>query len=286
MTAGADERIENSSRRDISKGLILLNSFVVFALLNLILLSIVDYENVFKFPSILLIAGVNYIPLILVPFYFWRKKTDAGLHFLGLNYISFKKSFPISILAFLIAGASQPGFLISRDIALSPDWDIYLLIVTIPVLAIVVPIIDMMICRTLNIPAGLLTLAVWGIHGYFFPLGDENVFNSMSQAITSPFDILILASLIGFYVPFVEEFFFRGFVLQYFFDRFSSKPFIAIFITAFLFGLAHFGVPGVSSLALFSIPLGMLVYFCESIYPAIFAHAGLNLAGILICTRQ
>jgi hypothetical protein len=86
--------------------------------------------------------------------------------------------------------------------------------------------------------------------------------------------------MIGIYVPFVEELFFRGFVLRYFFMRLEKKPFLAVFLTATLFGFAHLGIPGMSSLALLAIPLGIMVYFNDSIYPAVFAHAGLNLAGV------
>ena len=282
MIPGLNETSDKPVTRFVSKGGVLLNAFVIFAMLNLFLSGIIDYETVFKWPRILLIAGVNYIPLILVPIILWRSKNSTGLGFLGLDFVNFKKTFLISIFAFIIAGASQPGLLLTRDIVQSPNWDIYLLIITIPVLAIVVPFVDMIICHGINIPAGLITLAVWGIHGFFFPLGDESMSKAMSQATVSSFDIIVLAALLGIYVPFVEEFFFRGFVLKYFFDRFGSRPFIAIFITSMLFGFAHFGIPGVPSLALFAIPLGMLVYFCDSIYPAIFAHAGLNLAGVAV----
>jgi len=258
---------------------VLIASYLIFAVASFIFVGTFGPIRIFELPEVIIVLGINYLTLTVFPLAGWRMMR-ASLAFLGLSKEIFFKTLPVGVVAFFIAGAWQFILGWNDDITLVPDRPLFLLAVFVPLIALVIPLIDMKYAPGLRLPIGVITLAIWSVQAYLFPVGDEDLMNSLKEVATNILNLAVLTFLIGIYVPFIEEFFFRGFIL----NQFSKKyqPFFAIFLTAALFGFAHLGSPGIVSLALFAIPMGMLSYFNKSIYPAVWAHAGLNLSAMAI----
>jgi len=273
--SGHDESPKKSS--GITAACVLIAAYLIFALVSFTFVSTFGPVAVFEFPQVIIILGINYLSLVVFPLAGWRMLREKA-SFLGLSGAHFKKSLPAGIAAFFLAGIWQ--FCLPRpdSIGIVPDRPLFLLVAFIPILALLLPLLDMKYAPKIHMPIGLITLAAWALQAYLFPAGDEELMNSLKDASANYFDLAVLTFLIGIYVPFVEEFFFRGFVLNVFLKR--NQPYFSIFLTAFLFGFAHYGSPGMVSLALLAVPLGMLSYFNDSIYPAVWAHAGLNLSAM------
>lgn len=254
----------------------LVAAFLYFMILSAAFVSIFGYESVYLGPQVIFILFVSYLPLVVVP---WQAalQTSAGIKFLGLSRADFIKTLPYGVAAFLIAGLWQSGIFGYTNIAYHPKWDIVPLSIGIVLLGIVIPLAEIKMCRRYNLVPGLVTLSFWSIYTFYFPWGDEETFEHLFKATQNEPNFLLIAFLISFAVPFAEEFYFRGFILRYFTNRCS--PFLAIAATSLLFGLVHMHPALIISLTLYSIPLGMMVYYSRSIYPAIWAHVGLNLSA-------
>ena len=258
-------------------GLSLLVAFFNYIALGVIFAFIFDYQKAFLGPQIIFFLGISYIPLIFFPLTVNRAFV-SDISFLGLKKDDFLRTLPFGLTAFLIAGVWQSGILGYCNYLLYPDNDIYFLALGIALLVFFIPFIDLKLARRFNHIPGLITLIGWSLYTYFFPWGDEETAKNMIAATQNPNNYLLITFLISFYIPFVEEFYFRGFVLMYF--RNHTLPFVAIILTGLFFGLVHMDPARIVSLSLFSIPVGLMTIHSRSIYPAIWAHAGLNLSAM------
>lgn len=96
----------------------------------------------------------------------------------------------------------------------------------------------------------------------------------------SGWSILLLVVLVCVCAPVVEELFFRGLVMRSFQRRVSDG--LALVASAVLFGLAHQQIPQLPALVLFGLIAGALAQRARRLGPAIFAHAGFNLATVAV----
>jgi len=275
MTSETDEKIE---RPAIVRASGLMLAYFAFLMLTVFFTQIFGFEEAFKGPQVIFVTGINYIPLIIIP-YFLSRLTSSRIDFLGIGFKDFLRTLPIGLAAFFLAGIWQSGYLEIKDILIYPDWAHYTYVAGFPLIALIIPLIEIKICSGLKITPGLATLLAWGIFAWYFPTGDESTAETIFEAAQNPATFFMISFCIGIIVPFAEEYFFRGFVLRHFMEK-NSKYFAAL-LTGLLFGCAHIGAPTVLTLILFGIPLGIMCAYSKSIYPAIWAHAGLNLAGMI-----
>lgn len=275
MIQETDEKVERNVK---VRGSWLIGAYFTFLILTLFFTQIFGFEEAFKGPQVIFVTGINYIPLILIPF-FLARLTSNRIDFLGIGSKDFLRTLPIGIVAFFFAGIWQSGFLEIKDILSYPDWTEYIYIAAFPIIALILPLAEIKICSRLKITPGLATLLAWGIFSYYFPTGDDTAAETIFAAAQNPVTYFMISFCIGIIVPFAEEYFFRGFVLKHFLEK--NSKYVAALLTGFLFGFAHIGAPTVLTLILFGIPLGIMTAYSRSIYPAIWAHAGLNLAGMV-----
>jgi len=90
--------------------------------------------------------------------------------------------------------------------------------------------------------------------------------------------IAILLLFIAVGAPVVEELFFRGLLLRSLLQR--TRPFVAIPISAVIFGLAHFEALQFAGLSIFGLALGVLVWRTRRLGPSIGAHVAFNAAAV------
>jgi membrane protease YdiL (CAAX protease family) len=89
--------------------------------------------------------------------------------------------------------------------------------------------------------------------------------------------VILLFLAIG--APLVEELFFRGLLLRSLLGRVPAPA--AVFITAVLFGLAHFEAVQFAGLAVFGLVVGYLAWRTGRLGPSIGAHMAFNAAAVL-----
>ena len=83
------------------------------------------------------------------------------------------------------------------------------------------------------------------------------------------------------FAPFCEEFLFRGTLFPT--QQLTEPPAMAIVANGILFGAIHFNAMALVSLTIFGIFLAHITYYSRSLWPAIVAHAAMNLAnGVLL----
>lgn len=269
-------------KRDDIRAVDLFTSFVAFFMLSAVFTQIFGFKEAISGWKIIFIMGINYLPLLLFPFLIASKYHDVG-KILGLSRENFIKTAPYGIVAFLIAGTWQTGILGFSDITQYPDWAQYVNPLAVLII-LLLPLLEMKYIRGKWIIPGFITLIVWAGYAYMLPSGDEEMSQAVMDACQNPWMFVLISFLMGIFVPFAEEYFFRGFVLRGFLGSFS--PYTAILITGTLFGFAHFGLTSIITLALFSLPIGLFTWRTKSIYPAIWAHAGLNLSGMVFLLLQ
>jgi membrane protease YdiL (CAAX protease family) len=90
--------------------------------------------------------------------------------------------------------------------------------------------------------------------------------------------VALLVLIVGIGAPIFEEIFYRGLVQRSFLHRF--RPWVAIAVTAVIFGAVHFQPLQFPSLALFGAVLGVLTLRTGRLGPGIFAHMGFNLITV------
>lgn len=99
------------------------------------------------------------------------------------------------------------------------------------------------------------------------------------QKLFSPVTLFFLVGL----QPIGEEIFFRGFLFEKI-NHFAGGI-VAIFITAFLFGIAHMGYGKIFPVLMpmiMGIVLGFIVYKTKNLYSAIIAHVAFNLTSLTL----
>jgi membrane protease YdiL (CAAX protease family) len=272
----------NQIKRNDIRAVDLLTAFIAFFMLSAFFAQLFGFKEAFSGWKIIFLMGINYFPLLLFP-YLIASKYHNVIQILGLSRENFIKTAPYGIVAFLISGIWQTGFLGFSDITLYPDWVAYANPIAVLVI-LLLPLLEMKYNRGKWIIPGFITLIAWAVYAYLLPSGDEDMSQAVMDACQNPWMFALISFLLGVFVPFAEEFFFRGFVLRGFLGSFS--PYVAILITGTLFGFAHFGMTGIITLALFSLPIGLFTWRTKSIYPAIWAHAGLNLSGMVLVFYQ
>jgi membrane protease YdiL (CAAX protease family) len=105
--------------------------------------------------------------------------------------------------------------------------------------------------------AGLLITAIAMLGIFFVELQLSGI-----RVVGSPFRITSLDDKLGFIVFYgiVEEFFFRSLLLSGLVVALGQRKWLAIFISAALFGLNHLGNPGASYISAFGNALGGIIY--------------------------
>lgn len=279
MVTHGNDNNEQPVRND---ALYLIFAFFTFLFLSAIFSYTFGFKEALDGPQIIFIMGINYIPLIFIP-YFFAKRIFQGTSFPGLSFADFKRTFPCGIAVCVIAGIWQCGILEFPDVAHYSGWAVYLYIAAFPAV-IIIAFVETQICKSRKWIPGFITLIAWCFFAYFFPTGDEEIGQAVLDASRNPLQFLLIAFLIGIFVPFAEEYFFRGYVLIQFRKRFSV--FSSALITAVLFGFAHLGSPVALSLVLFAIAPALMALHFKSIYPAIWAHVGLNLSGMILISTM
>ena len=123
-------------------------------------------------------------------------------------------------------------------------------------------------------------LFVKGIKDFLDTL-DKYVEQSYTQILTGNniFEIILVIITVAITPAICEEFFFRGFVQKSF--EFKLKPFWAIFVTAFVFGLYHFNPYGLLPLIVIGMYLGFAVYLSDSIIVSIVLHFLNNFISVM-----
>jgi hypothetical protein len=104
-------------------------------------------------------------------------------------------------------------------------------------------------------------------------------------------DLAVIGVLTVVVVPFIEEMFFRGLVLQSLLrlSRNAGRvlgPVIGVVATGILFGLAHAEPIQLAGLALFGILLSFMAYKTGRLGSCIFAHAAFNGFAVVAIALQ
>jgi membrane protease YdiL (CAAX protease family) len=159
------------------------------------------------------------------------------------------------------------------------------------------PLVDMGVRFTWwDPPVGIFV----GVAGQFLVLllylPFEHVIPSLSHDLSEPAnrltggfhgtDLAVIAVLTIVVVPFVEEIFFRGLLLQSLVRIFRGAgrvvgPVLATLATGILFGLAHAEPIELAGLALFGAILSVMAYKTGRLGACIFAHAAFNCVAII-----
>ncbi len=110
---------------------------------------------------------------------------------------------------------------------------------------------------------------------YWFTVQDFNGYNKETIQLTLIFNLL----LNGFFAPFVEEFYFRGYLLP----RMAAWGKWAFILNAILFSLYHFWQPYIYlTLILSLLPMTYLVWKTKDLRLGILTHCLLNIIGALL----
>lgn len=123
-----------------------------------------------------------------------------------------------------------------------------------------------------------------------FLMGVKNLIDKIDKMLTESYGDLmkannfievILIIVVTSFIPAVcEEVFFRGFVQKSFEQKY--KPFVAIIITAFFFGIYHFNPYGLIALIVLGVYLGYAVYKTNSIFIAMLLHFFNNFIAVIL----
>jgi sodium transport system permease protein len=122
----------------------------------------------------------------------------------------------------------------------------------------------------------VLSLGIHWLESTLLPMSDEmkqEMSRQMAEFFPKPENAFQWASLlfIGALSPAIcEEFLFRGFILQGL--RGSVRPWVAVVITAVLFGLLHMSIYRLAGTTALGVVMGFLVLRTGSIYPAMLFH--------------
>lgn len=106
----------------------------------------------------------------------------------------------------------------------------------------------------------------------------EIIVEAFQRMSISPLYLLLS---ICFFAPFIEEFMYRGILLNGFLNKYSPK--IAIPLSALIFALAHMNLPQGINAFILGIILGTVFYKTRSLYLCIFMHFINNLCAQFIC---
>jgi membrane protease YdiL (CAAX protease family) len=87
----------------------------------------------------------------------------------------------------------------------------------------------------------------------------------------SPIDYFVALVVIAFMPAFVEEVFFRG-SMQQIFIRWFKNPWLAIFVTAFIFSAIHFSWYGFLARLLLGFVIGVIFYVSGNLWYSVLAH--------------
>jgi sodium transport system permease protein len=122
----------------------------------------------------------------------------------------------------------------------------------------------------------VLSIGIGWLESNFLPMSDEmkqEMSRQMAEFFPKPENALQWASLlfIGALSPAIcEELLFRGFILQGL--RGSVRPWVAVVVTALLFGLLHMSIYRLAGTTALGVLMGFLVLRTGSIYPAMLFH--------------
>ncbi|MBU6162141.1 MAG: ABC transporter permease subunit [Myxococcales bacterium] len=122
----------------------------------------------------------------------------------------------------------------------------------------------------------VLSLGIHWLESTFLPMSDDmkqEMSRQMAEFFPKPENALQWASLlfIGAFSPAIcEELLFRGFILQGL--RGSVRPWVAVVVTAVLFGLLHMSIYRLAGTTALGVIMGFLVLRTGSIYPAMLFH--------------
>jgi membrane protease YdiL (CAAX protease family) len=126
------------------------------------------------------------------------------------------------------------------------------------------------------------------------PAGYLEAFRKLHEALkpSGPFDALVSVTAIALVPALCEELLFRGIVLPAFVRR--IRPWIAVLLSAVLFGSIHVDVTPSQQLTLYRVPfatavglaLGILRLRAGSLMPCILAHAFLNTTTFLLVLAE
>lgn len=107
---------------------------------------------------------------------------------------------------------------------------------------------------------------------------DDPISEQISQAIASNLPLLVLA--VGFFVPFYEEFLFRGMVFQE--VQKSVKPWFALLLQGLLFGAVHLNWLQFSYAFPAGIMLGLMYLRYQSLWAPVLIHLAWNSTSALL----
>jgi hypothetical protein len=100
-------------------------------------------------------------------------------------------------------------------------------------------------------------------------------------AMKSPWELAASLLVMALVPALGEEMLFRG-VFQEHLGKWIKKPMLAIFITAFMFSLAHFQVQRFLAILLLGIALGFLYYWTKNLWVSIAAHFFNNAIQVVV----
>lgn len=108
----------------------------------------------------------------------------------------------------------------------------------------------------------------------------------MPQVIVDAFQKMSISPIylllsVCIFAPFIEEFMYRGILLNGFLNKYPPK--VAIFFSALLFAFAHMNIPQGINAFILGIVLGTVFYKTNSLYLCIFMHFINNLSAQFIC---
>lgn len=145
--------------------------------------------------------------------------------------------------------------------------------------------IDAAVGLPLGIAAQLVFVPL--LYRYLLPFIDSERVTEPAKQLTEKATgagLLLLAVLVVVGAPLIEELFFRGLLLRALQGRYTNL--LALGVSSVLFGLAHFQLVQFPALVMFGLLAGFLAQRTGRLGPSIFAHAGFNLATVLVLTVE
>jgi len=112
----------------------------------------------------------------------------------------------------------------------------------------------------------------------FLVFGERDVSEAareLTDRATDPVGVILLVLVVVVGAPIIEELFFRGLFHQAIVKR-GGHPWLAVAVTALVFGGIHFQLLQLPALVMFGVVAGWLTVRYGRLGPAVWAHVGFN----------
>ncbi|MCK9186023.1 CPBP family intramembrane metalloprotease [Candidatus Gracilibacteria bacterium] len=128
---------------------------------------------------------------------------------------------------------------------------------------------------------GGLKIYGWQIGERILPFVDKNILN-----LASNYNIAIIAFVIAFIIPLIEEIIFRGLLLNYLIEKTNIHSKIVVILSAVIYALLmatlFSNFSKILPIFVFGLIASAITIKAKSLYPAIILHVLNNLIGIII----